>query len=787
MPSYIHTAEITITVTDSMGYESEGTYDVNRYYVENPGCVLGKWSERMGRHGYELTVTATGEVSAEILSALPKLTPLTPPLARVELDPPTYDTPFTASDTPPTEAECSALTVHKAAKALLSGELAVDAALAIYSGFTTRFGSFRQAFGKHGALHDTALAQKREAAFLLSLENQHGKPSALFSAPVARTRKRSTSLSDALLCVLDECGQIDLEAIATRLDATPEAVRDGLLSQGLAFDIPPWTPGAPGATMLSAVEYLTGDVGSKLRIAQAAAMHDPRFQRNVEALTRALPEPLPPEDITVGLGADWVPAEVFRDWLYSLFPGETWGLTVEKTQNKWAINCSNPSLARSLDLLRSAINNVMPVVNDTIGSADGVREVRNEAATLEAQARVLELRQRFESWVFSDVRGKSGETGKQRADRLCAIYNERFNTIAPRDLSGDHLTFNGLATVIGAKHYALKPRQLRGVAKILAGGTYDKSSYLVYPPGFGKTDPAIAGAVKLNQLGLVGRTLFAVPKSSLDQWHHRFLAMFPRLADQVLCASDHLFGVRGDGREVFLARIATGGWPFILITHEMLREILLSEAAFDSILAEEIAELRDCMREAESSVSKDATKQARRSLRSRETALDRISVAHKKRWATLREASRAPVTWEDCKVDHLVLDEAHAFKNLGIATRMERVAGLPTGEGSSRAYDCFIKCKTMFRAGGRVTALSGTPLTNTIAECFVWLRILQPKLLAHVGLTTFDAFASVFAEAYPSVEMDCVGKYRTQTRLRFRNVPELLSLLSEAWDFVREE
>ena len=194
------------------------------------------------------------------------------------------------------------------------------------------------------------------------------------------------------------------------------------------------------------------------------------------------------------------------------------------------------------------------------------------------------------------------------------------------------------------------------------------------------------------------------------------------------------------------------------------------------------------LREAEYSsvANRDATKQARRSLRSRESALQRASVAHKKRWAALCEGGKSPVSWEDCGIDHLIIDEAHAFKNLAITTRMERIAGLPTGDGSSRAYDCYVKCQHVLEHGGRVTALSGTPLTNTICEAFVWLRMLQPKLLEHVGLTSFDSFASVFTEAYPSVELDCVGKYRTQTRLRFHNVPELLNLLSEAWDFVRE-
>jgi N12 class adenine-specific DNA methylase len=138
--------------------------------------------------------------------------------------------------------------------------------------------------------------------------------------------------------------------------------------------------------------------------------------------------------------------------------------------------------------------------------------------------------------------------------------------------------------------------------------------------------------------------------------------------------------------------------------------------------------------------------------------------------------------WDALQIEHLILDEAHFAKSLGTTTRMEHVSGLPTGE-SARAVDCWAKCQTVMRSGGRVTALSGTPLTNSLAEAHVWMRMLQPRLLAHVGLTRFDDWASVFAEAVPIVEMDCVGRFRSQTRLRFRNVPELLKLLGECWDF----
>lgn len=803
----INLAEITV-VTRSIG-EYSAKYSLNEYFVAHPEMVLGQFEERKAKWGDELTVIGG---DAEVVAAdMLKLCPVSTDTPNVNTA--THGLPFAPTrsepDSEPTlnEAAILAQNIYTATKQALSSGDAI-AARSLYDQFIARFGSLR------GAFANGTLTPSREGALLLALENAQGRPSALLLGlhrpPVAPLK--IDSLSDALAICNDKHGTVNIHFIAELLAKTPEAVLDGLLTQNLVFDAPIGCI-KPGLVMSN--DYLTGDIGTKLAVAKRAAQHDSTYARNVEALTAVLPPPLGPEDIVIGLGAEWVPEEIYRDWLYSLFPGESWGIGVTNKGGKWGIAISNPRLTGAnvgiatprvdaVTLLESALNNIMPIVYDTVTDGNGnKREVRNEAATMEAQARALELRTRFASWVFSGAPGKSGETGEARSARLCALYNERFNTIVPRDFSGDHLTFEGLATHIKGKVYHLKPRQLRGVAKMLYGGTRDRSAYLVYPPGFGKTDPAIAGAIKLTQLGLTHKTLFAVPKSALEQWHHRALAMFPGLADEILCASDRMFGLHAAScassagqvapssalaRQVFLARIATGGWRYIIVSHELLRDIVLSQDSFDRFLARELTELRTVLREAEYSsvANRDATKQARRSLRSRESALQRASVAHKKRWAALCEGGKSPVSWEDCGIDHLIIDEAHAFKNLAITTRMERIAGLPTGDGSSRAYDCYAKCQHVLEHGGRVTALSGTPLTNTICEAFVWLRMLQPKLLEHVGLTSFDSFASVFTEAYPSVELDCVGKYRTQTRLRFHNVPELLNLLSEAWDFVRE-
>jgi len=639
----INLAEITIVTRSTFG-EFSTKYSLNEYFVAYLEMVLGCFEERKAKWGDELTVIGGDAevVAADMLKLCPVSAVGHSPSDTSSASTTTPGLPFAPTHsepaTLPSEVATLARALYAATKQALSSGDAI-AARSLYDQFIARFGSLR------GAFANGTLTPSREGALLLALENAQGKPSALLLGlhrPPAAPLKID-SLSDALAICNDKHGTVNIHFIAELLAKTPEAVLDGLLTQNLVFDAPIGCI-KPGLVMSN--DYLTGDIGTKLAVAKRAAQHDSTYARNVEALTAVLPPPLGPEDIVIGLGAEWVPEEIYRDWLYSLFPGESWGINVTHKGGKWGIAISNPRLAGAnvgiatprvgaVVLLESALNNIMPIVYDTVTDSDGSkREVRNETATMEAQARALELRTRFASWVFGSTQGKSGETGESRSARLCALYNERFNTIVPRDFSGDHLTFEGLATHIKGKVYHLKPRQLRGVAKMLHGGTRDRSAYLVYPPGFGKTDPAIAGAIKLTQLGLTRKTLFAVPKSALEQWHHRALAMFPGLADEILCASDRMFGLHAAScassagqvapssalaRQVFLARIATGGWRYIIVSHELLRDIMLSQDSFDRFLARELAELRTVLREAEYSsvANRDATKQARRSLRSR--------------------------------------------------------------------------------------------------------------------------------------------------------------------------
>ncbi len=822
----LKTSTLTLSLPSSTN-EDEREYHISDYFVMHPQHVLGDWCERPGSRGKpELSVrwpfagSVVEGVSSLLSDAAKELISVQGHRTSSPSDSvgdtalgdaarPAYSTP---SPNGPEQAARDLYTLAK--NALACSQDSSDRAALLhqaqvsYAAFKAKWGSLRGSLGKGGVFASTPLARSREAAFLAALETKSGEPSRLLSAPTATADAINTrpqlSPSDALLVCLDERGHIDLDRIAALLTIPTPDVRAALLSEKLAFLSPPGCPSRanlpPGCDIVSSMEYLTGDVGSKLTIAKSAVESDPTYAPNVEALTTALPDPLGPEDITIGLGAGWVPAEVYKDWLLSLFPGHKWGLSVEHLPSSagWAIACTNPKLASDdgtlrtqrfsgLDLLRDAINAKMPVAWDEWKDEEGkTHRVKNEILTMEAQARVSELRARFEVWAWQGAAGGATESDAKRCALLCRIYNERFNGHVPRDFSGDHLTFRGLASTVGhgseERAYQPKPRQLRGVAKVLAGGTRDRSAYLVYPPGFGKTDPAILSAVKLTQLGLARRTLIAVPKQVCAQWQARFLALFPGLADEVLCCDDPVYGIAGfklaatagySPREAFLASMAAPGWRYLIVSHEMLREIPLSETTFKSLLDEELGALRECLRDAEEVGSKEGSKGARRSLRAREAALQDMQAKHEAKWATLRDRDRAPVSWEDLGIDHLVGDEAHAWKNLGVTSKMDSVAGMPQGE-SQRAFDSYCKVQAVFRAGGRVTMLSGTPLTNTIAETYIWMRVLQPNLLKHLNLQHFDAWASVFCEPFPSVELNATGTYRTVTRLRYKNLPELV-------------
>lgn len=806
----LSTITLVESASDGTGKRRETQYEVNSAFTEDPARVLGAWAElRVPKTRAQLIVRwdRGGFVLDGVCEAI-RATTIAEPAEAADMSASAASADRTGTHSPakPSEIELAALTVYTAAKALLIAqergacEGEQEAALDAYRAFTKRWGSLRAAFHLSkrgqvvGVLASTQLADRPEALFLESLENDRGRPAELLTGAPIGTRGSGLvfcTLAEAFVEYLDLTGRVDLDGIGAAVGLTRVETEQALLADRLCYKVPlgcvSYLLGHSAGSLAPAARYLSGDVRAKLVTATAAG---PQYATNANALREVFPHRVELPEIGAGLGADWIPQRVTEDWLYSLYPGESWGVGLERVSGSTLLSVTNPRLAEQdtlrtdrvtgIEILEGALNCRLPVVEDA-PTREGGRPRRNHGATAEAQIRAQDVRRRFESWIASDAVGKSGQTAQVRREALESAYAEKFRRFAPRDAEGQRLTFPGLASTVGGKRYALRPGQLRGVAQILSGGTYDRSSLLAYPPGYGKTDPAICASVKLRQWGLAGRTIVAVPAGVAGQWAARWRALFPGSADEVLSWACPRFGVAAGGLAGFLRRAASGAWPYVVLTHEALGTLPPRTETLAAVAERELSDLRHAIREAEHDMSRAAQAVARAELRGRSAELGRLLAA-------VEDRRRAEFpSWDDLGCDHLVVDEVQNFKALPVTTRMEGVAGLPTRE-SSRAVGLYLKCQALLRTDrGRVTALSGTPLTNTLAEAYVWMRFLQPRLLREVGLLHFDSWASVFCEPYAAVEMDCVGRFRSRTRLRFRNVPELLSLLGECWSFARED
>ena len=802
----LSTITLVESASDGTGKRRESQHEVNALFTEDPARVLGTWAElRAPKTRAQLIVRwdQGGPVLDGVCETIRAISTAESARAADATDPVSVDRTGTHSPVRSSEIELAALSVYTAAKALLIAqergpcELEREAALDAYRAFTKRWGSLRAAFHlakrgqPAGVLAATPLADHPETLFLESLETDRGRPSELLAGTPLVIRGSGLvfcTLAEALSEYLDLTGRVDLDGVGAVAGLTGAEAEQALLADRLCYRVPPGCvshlAGYQAGSLVPTARYLAGDIKTKLVTAAAAG---PRYAANANALREVLPHRVELPDIGAGLGADWIPQRVTEDWLYSLYPGENWGVGLERVSGSTLLSVTNPRLVdqdtlrtdrvTGIEILEAAVNCRLPIVEDA-PTREGGRPRRNHGATAEAQIRAQDVRQRFESWIASDAVGKSGQA---RREAMESAYADRFRRFAPRDAERQRLTFPGLASVVGGKRYALRPGQLRGVAQILSGGTYDRSSLLAYPPGYGKTDPAICASVKLRQWGLASRTVVAVPAGVAGQWAARWRALSPGSADEVLGWTCPRFGVSVGGLAGFLRRAASGAWPYVVLTHEALGALLPRSETLAVVTERELSDLRHAVREAEHDMSRAAQAVARAELRGRSAELGRLLAA-------VEDRRRAELpSWDDMGCDHLVVDEVQNFKALPVATRMEGVAGLPTRE-SSRAVGLYLKCQALLGSTrGRVTTLSGTPLTNTLAEAYVWMRFLQPRLLREVGLLHFDSWASVFCEPYAAVEMDCVGRFRSRTRLRFRNVPELLSLLGECWSFARED
>ena len=591
----------------------------------------------------------------------------------------------------------------------------------------------------------------------------------IFSKRTIRRRKPVTQVdtaSEALAVSIGERAKVDLPFMARLTGKAEDEIVADL--QGVIFLDP------LEQTWQTADEYLSGNVRAKLRVAQTAAESDPSFAVNVEALQAAQPKDLDASEIDVRLGTTWVDKAYIQRFMIELL-----GIPYYE-QRRIHVNYAPQTAEWSIDgksLLSENVNNYMKygtrrapalkILEDTLNLRDtrvydvvqdeNGREKRelNQKETTIAQQKQQAIKDAFHDWVWKDP---------TRRHELVTRYNELFNSTRPREYDGSHIVFDGMNPEI-----TLREHQRTAIAHVLYGG----NTLLAHQVGAGKTFEMVAAAMESKRLGLCQKSMFVVPNHLTEQWASEFLRLYPSANILVTTKKDF----EKAKRKQFCARIATGDYDAVIIGHSQFEKIPISQERQERLLREQIDEIAAGIEEMERENGERFTiKRMEATRKSLEARLEKLKADEKK---------DDVVTFEELGVDRLFVDEAHAFKNGFLATKMRNVAGIATSE-SQKSTDMFLKCRYMDElTGGRgVIFATGTPVSNSMTELYTMQRYLQYGTLEKMGLIHFDAWASTFGETVTAIELAPEGTgYRARTRFaKFFNLPELMAMFKEVAD-----
>jgi N12 class adenine-specific DNA methylase len=560
------------------------------------------------------------------------------------------------------------------------------------------------------------------------------------------------SAEEGLLVSLNERGCVDLPYIASLYQASEDRIIEEL--GDLIYQDP------ETRAWQTADQYLSGNVRAKLQAAEAAgATH------NAEALRKVQPEDVLPGDIDANLGAPWIPDTDIRDFAAFLFHTRPEAFTVGhlKKDALWTITGNwraNAAVAVTADygtpringiaLLEQALNLKSPTIYDVIHHPDGSEERQvNQDETVAARDKQRTIKEAFKQWVFQDP---------DRTERLVRCYNETYNNLRLRAFDGSHLTFPGMNPAVTPYRH-----QKDGVWRIMSGG----NTLLAHAVGAGKTLEMAAAGMKMKQAGLIRRALYVVPNYMLEPFGREFLHLYPNARLLIAGKED----VTRERRKWLTAKIASGDWDGIVMTHSSFERIGMSQAYQAEFLREQIADYEALLKDA---ASVDDDKVRRNLLKT----IEKQKARHEERLKELLAEDKKDdgLVFDELGVDHLFIDESHAFKNLETPTKMDRVAGIQTG-GSERAFDLYMKCRYLDgqHPGHGVTFATGTPISNTMVELYTLQRYLDARGLAERGLEHFDAWAATFGEVVDAMEISPDGRtLRPRSRFaRFVNLPEL--------------
>ena len=640
--------------------------------------------------------------------------------------------------------------------------------------------------GKYGLINSrantSAFSQDSSFSLLSALEiigedGELERKADMFSKRTIKPHTPVTSVdtaSEALAVSLGEKATIDMDYMMELSGKSENEIFEDL--KGVIFLNPLYEYGnSYEPKYLMADEYLSGNVREKLRIAKnSAELYPEDYKVNVEALQKVQPKDLTANEISVRLGATWLPPDDVQEFIFHLLETPRyaqWNIKVHFSPftSEWniegksydkgnvrAYNTYGTSRINAYKIIEETLNLKDVRIFDYIEDDEGKKKaVLNKKETAIAQSKQEMIKQEFQDWIWSDP---------ERRERLCKSYNEKFNSVRPREYDGSHIIFNGMNPEI-----ELREHQKNAVAHILYGG----NTLLAHAVGAGKTFEMVAAAQESKRLGLCNKSLFVVPNHLTEQWAAEYLQLYP--AANILVATKKDFETKN--RKKFCGRIATGDYDAVIIGHSQFEKIPMSIERQRAILEQQLEEITEGIAELKRNRGENfSIKQLEKSKKSIKQKLDKLNDQTKK---------DDVVTFEELGVDRLFVDESHYYKNLYLYTKMRNVGGIAQTE-AQKSSDLFMKCRYLDEiTGGRGTVFAtGTPISNSMVELYTIQRYLQYNTLVKNGLQHFDAWASTFGETITAVELTPEGTgYRAKTRFaKFYNLPELMAMFKEIAD-----
>ena len=793
----------------------ENGIKMNSYFVQHPEMILGEMKMVSGRFGMEATCVPyeNADLAAQLDEAVANIHgEITEYETEEELeeednsipaDPTVRNFSYTVVDDKIYYRENSRMTpveVSATAENRIKGMIAIRNSVRTLIELQTedypdseikaeqeRLNRLYDTFsGKYGLINSrantSAFSQDSSFSLLSALEiigedGELERKADMFSKRTIKPHTPVTSVdtaSEALAVSLGEKATIDMDYMMELSGKSENEIFEDL--KGVIFLNPLYEYGnSYEPKYLMADEYLSGNVREKLRIAKnSAELYPEDYKVNVEALQKVQPKDLTASEISVRLGATWLSPDDVQEFIFHLLETPRyaqWNIKVHFSPftSEWniegksydkgnvrAYNTYGTSRINAYKIIEETLNLKDVRIFDYIEDDEGKKKaVLNKKETAIAQSKQEMIKQEFQDWIWSDP---------ERRERLCKSYNEKFNSVRPREYDGSHIIFNGMNPEI-----ELREHQKNAVAHILYGG----NTLLAHAVGAGKTFEMVAAAQESKRLGLCNKSLFVVPNHLTEQWAAEYLQLYP--AANILVATKKDFETKN--RKKFCGRIATGDYDAVIIGHSQFEKIPMSIERQRAILEQQLEEITGGIAELKRNRGENfSIKQLEKSKKSIRQKLDKLNDQTKK---------DDVVTFEELGVDRLFVDESHYYKNLYLYTKMRNVGGIAQTE-AQKSSDLFMKCRYLDElTGGRGTVFAtGTPISNSMVELYTIQRYLQYNTLVKNNLQHFDSWASTFGETVTAVELTPEGTgYRAKTRFaKFYNLPELMAMFKEVAD-----